>query len=348
MEVFMKAGCYTAIATPFKDGAVDYKNLEKLVDFQIQNGINGIIAVGTTGESPVLNWDEHNKVTEVIANKTKGKCICIAGTGSNNTAESLAGTKHAVEAGANGVLLVDPYYNGPSSLEIRREYVAPIAAAFPDLDIIPYVIPGRTGAQLLPEDLALLYKSHPNVSTVKEATADPDNMRRTRACCGPDYMILSGDDGMTYQMMTDPKILAGGVISVVSNVAPGALTEMVKLLKQGNQSEAKTLMLKLEPLFGLVTVKTTENTPYGEVECRARNPLGLKTLMSILGMPSGMCRPPLGKMTRNGLEKVLEAARSVHTTAPEILQPAADFFNVDMAERLENPAYREGLYYESY
>ena len=344
----MKAGCYTAIATPFKDGAVDYKNLEKLVDFQIQNGINGIIAVGTTGESPVLNWDEHNKVTEVIANKTKGKCICIAGTGSNNTAESLAGTKHAVEAGANGVLLVDPYYNGPSSLEIRREYVAPIAAAFPDLDIIPYVIPGRTGAQLLPEDLALLYKSHPNVSTVKEATADPDNMRRTRACCGPDYMILSGDDGMTYQMMTDPKILAGGVISVVSNVAPGALTEMVKLLKQGNQSEAKTLMLKLEPLFGLVTVKTTENTPYGEVECRARNPLGLKTLMSILGMPSGMCRPPLGKMTRNGLEKVLEAARSVHTTAPEILQPAADFFNVDMAERLENPAYREGLYYESY
>ena len=348
MGVFMNAGCYTAIATPFKDGAVDYKNLEKLVDFQIQNGISSIIAVGTTGESPVLNWDEHNKVTEVIANKTKGKCICIAGTGSNNTAESLAGTKHAAEAGANGVLLVDPYYNGPSSLEIRREYVAPIAAAFPDLDIIPYVIPGRTGAQLLPEDLALLYKSYPNVSTVKEATANPDNMRRTRACCGPDFMILSGDDGMTYQMMTDPQILAGGVISVVSNVAPGALTDMVKLLKQGNQSEAKTLMLKLEPLFGLVTVKTTENTPYGEVECRARNPLGLKTLMTILGMPSGMCRPPLGKMTRNGLEAVLEAARSVHTTAPEILQPAADFFNVDIGERLENPAYREGLYYESY
>ncbi|MBT8366070.1 MAG: 4-hydroxy-tetrahydrodipicolinate synthase [Deltaproteobacteria bacterium] len=344
----MNAGCYTAIATPFKDGAVDYKNLEKLVDFQIQNGISGIIAVGTTGESPVLNWDEHNKVTEAIAHKTKGKCICIAGTGSNNTAESMEASKHAAEAGANGVLLVDPYYNGPSSLEIRREYVAPIAAAFPDLDIIPYVIPGRTGAQLLPEDLALLYQSYPNVSTVKEATANPDNMRRTRACCGPDYMILSGDDGMTYQMMTDPQIQAAGVISVVSNVAPGALTEMVNLLNQKNQSQAKTLMLKLEPLFGLVTVKTTENTPYGEVECRARNPLGLKTLMSILGMPSGMCRPPLGKMTRNGLEAVLAAARQVHTTAPEILQPVADFFNVDIAERLENPVYREGLYYESY
>ena len=344
----MKSGCYTAITTPYQDGRVDYQNLEKLVDFQIQSGITGIVAVGTTGESPVLNWNEHNKVTEAIADKCKGKCICIAGTGSNNTKESMEGTRHAAEAGANAVLLVDPYYNGPSSLEIRREYVAPIAAAFPDLDIIPYVIPGRTGAQLLPEDLALLYQSFPNVGTVKEATADLNNMRRTRACCGPDYMILSGDDGMTYQMMTDPQIKAAGVISVISNVAPGALAEMVQLLGQGNQSEAESLMRKLEPLFGLVTVKTTEQTPYGEVQCRARNPLGLKTLMSLLGMPSGMCRQPLGKMTRNGLDAVLEAARSVYANTPEILQPVADFFNVDIAERLENPAYREGLCYGSY
>lgn len=348
MGVDMNSGCYTAIATPFIEGAVDYENLEKLVDFQIQNGIAGIIAVGTTGESPVLNWEEHNRVTEVVANKTKGKCLCIAGTGSNNTAESMAGTKHAAEAGVDGVLLVDPYYNGPSSLEIRREYVAPIAAAFPDLDIIPYVIPGRTGAQLLPEDLALLYQSHPNVNTVKEATANLDNMRRTRACCGPDYMIFSGDDGMTYAMMTDPQIKAAGVISVVSNVIPGALSEMVQLLNQGNASEAKSLMQKLEPLFGLVTVKTAEQTPYGHVECRARNPLGLKTLMSILGMPSGNCRRPLGKMTRNGIDSVIDAARKVYANAPEILQPIADFFNVDLADRLENPAYREGLFYESY
>ncbi len=344
----MKSGCYTAIATPFKDGAVDYENLEKLVDFQIQNGITGIIAVGTTGESPVLDWDEHNRVTEIITAKTKGKCPCIAGTGSNNTTETMAGTKHAADAGADGVLLVDPYYNGPSSLEIRREYVAPVAAAFPDLEIVPYVIPGRTGAQLLPEDLALLYQAHPNVATVKEATADPNNMRRTRECCGPDFTILSGDDGMTFEMMTDPQIKAAGVISVVSNVAPWALNEMVRLLAQGEDSQAKALKQKLEPLFGLVTIKTTEQTPFGQVECRARNPLGLKTLMAILGMPSGMCRPPLGKMTRNGIEVVLEAARNVYTNAPEILQPAADFFNLDIEERLENPKYREGLFYESY
>jgi 4-hydroxy-tetrahydrodipicolinate synthase len=344
----MKPGCYTAIATPFKNKAVDYEGLDRLVEFQIQNGITGIVAVGTTGESPVLNWDEHNQVIEAIARKSKGRCLCIAGTGSNNTAEALEGTRHAAGAGADGVLLVDPYYNGPSSLEIRREYVAPIAAAFPELDIIPYVIPGRTGAQLLPEDLGLLYRSHPNVNTVKEATANPENMRRTRKCCGPDYMILSGDDGMTFKMMTDPQIKAAGVISVLSNVVPAAVGEMVRHLGRERTSEAEILLQKLEPLFNLVTVKTIEQTPFGEVECRARNPLALKTLMSILGMPSGMCRPPLGKMTLKGLERVLEAARQVYAHAPELLAPAAEFFKVDILERLENPAYREGLCYESY
>jgi 4-hydroxy-tetrahydrodipicolinate synthase len=346
--VIMKAGCYTAITTPFKNNAVDYEGLEKLVNFQIQNGITGILAAGTTGESPVLSWDEHNRVIETIAQKTRDKCICIAGTGSNNTAESLAATKHAAEVSADAVLLVEPYYNGPSSLEIRKEYVAPIAAAFKDLDIIPYIIPGRTGTQLLPEDLALLCKAYPNVSTVKEATASIDNMKRTRECCGPDFMILSGDDAMTFEMMINPGIKAAGVISVASNVAPKATTEMVSLLNAGRQSEAKTLMQKLQPLFNLVTVKTTEQTPYGEVVCRARNPLAYKVLMSILGMPSGMCRQPLGKLTAKGLQTALDAARKVQSTAPEILQPVAEFFNVDVAERLENEKHWKGLAYDAY
>ena len=344
----MKAGCYTALATPFENEEVDYESLAKLADFQIKNGISGILAVGTTGESPVLTWDEHNKVIEVVAKKSKGKCICIAGTGSNNTKESLEATKHAAEVGAEAVLLVDPYYNGPSSIEIRREYVAPIAGAYPELDIIPYVIPGRTGAQLLPEDLALLFKEYPNVSTVKEATANLDNMKRTRECCGTDYMILSGDDGMTVDMMVDPQIKAGGVISVASNVAPKAVSEMVQLLNEGNEAAAKALAEKLNPLFDLVTVKTMEQTPYGEVVCRARNPLAYKALMSILGMPSGMCRQPLGKMTQNGINTVLEAARKVQSTAPEILQPVAEFFNVDIDARLENQENWEGLYYPEY
>lgn len=344
----MKAGCYTALITPFQGEDIDWTGLDRLTDFQIQSGVTGILAAGTTAESPVLNWQQHNEVTKKLALKARNKCACIAGTGSNNTRETLEGTRHALDYGVQGVLLVDPYYNGPSSLEIRREYIAPIAREFPTLDIISYVIPGRTGTQLLPEDLGLLFKHYPNVNSVKEATGDLANMRRTRVCCGSDFTILSGDDPLTVEMMTDPQIKAGGVISVASNVAPKATTEMVNLLLAGRTAEARTLAAKLEPLFNLVTVKTTEKTPYGDVICRARNPLAYKTLMAILGMPSGGCKPPLGKMTPNGLNKVLETARTMQRTAPEILKPIADFFGVNIEERLENPKYREGLCYAEY
>ena len=344
----MITGCFTALVTPFTGDEIDYTGLDRLIDFQIQMGITGILAVGTTGESPTLSWDEHNKVIEAVAKKTKGKCICIAGVGSNNTKESLAATEHAVEVGADAVLMVDPYYNGPSSLEIRKEYVGPVAAAFPSVQVIPYVIPGRTGCQLLPEDLALLNQEFGNVKTVKEATANIENMRRTRTCCGPDFTILSGDDGMTFEMMVDPGVKASGVISVASNIAPSVVTEMVRFLAQGNQEEAKNLVAALEPLFGLVTVKTTEKTPYGEVVCRARNPLAVKVLMSILGMPSGGCRKPLGKMTKNGLEKVLEAGRTIQSRNPEIFKPISEFFDVDIDKRLNDPSTYEGLFYKEY
>ena len=344
----MKSGCYTALATPFEGDGVDYQGLEQLVDFQISNGITGIMAVGTTGESPTLSWEEHNRVVETVVGKCKGKCICIAGTGSNNTREALEAAGHAKEAGADAVLLVDPYYNGPSSLEIRREYVAPVAQAMAGTEVIPYIIPGRTGAQLLPEDLALLNQAFDNISTVKEATGDLDNMRRTRACCGPDFTILSGDDGLTFDMMSSADIAAAGVISVASNVAPAAVSKMAAALNAGDTDTARTLNTALAPLFSLVTVTTEEDSPYGKVKCRARNPLALKALMTILGMPSGGCRRPLGKMSARGLEVVLAAARKIQADNPEILQPVADFFKVDISRRLEDPANREGLAYDSY
>ncbi len=346
----MRPGCYTALVTPFsQDGKqIDQQGLEKLATFQIANGITGIVAVGTTGESPTLAWNEHNTVIDTIARLSRNKCVCIAGTGSNNTQEALQATEHAAQQQVDAVLLMDPYYNGPSSLEIRREYVAPIADRFRNLEIIPYVIPGRTGTQLLPEDLALLNKSHPNMTTVKEATADLNNMRRTRACCGPDFMILSGDDSMTFDMMTDPAIAAGGVISVVSNLAPRATTQMVQMLAAGDRKGAEKMLTALEPLFELVTVKTREVTPYGEVVCRARNPLAVKTLMRLLGMPSGPCRPPMGRMTRKGLDVVLSVARRVWTEHPELLQPIQPFFNVDIAERLDDPKFQQELYYKEY
>jgi 4-hydroxy-tetrahydrodipicolinate synthase len=304
--------------------------------------------VGTTGESPTLSWEEHNKVIKAVTEMCKGTCISIAGTGSNNTRETLESTQHAVQVGADAALLTDPYYNGPSSLEIRREYVAPVAERFPQIQVIPYVIPGRTGTQLLPEDLGILHKQYDNMSTVKEATGNLENMRRTRECCGDDFAILSGDDDKTFGMMTDPLIKATGVISVASNIAPQAVQEMTKLLNEGNRREAEALMKGLTPLFGIVTVKTQEDTPYGSVVCRARNPLATKTLMAILGMPVGPCRQPLGKMTKKGLDVVLDVGRTVWKNNPEILQPVADFFDVDIAARLYEDRAGKGLTYDEY
>lgn len=341
-------GCYTALVTPLRDHEVDWEGLEQLVAFQISGGVSGIVAVGTTGESPTLTWEEHNKVIEFVAEKCKGKCQSIAGTGSNSTRETMEGTEHAVHAGADGALLVDPYYNGPSSLEIRREYVAPVASKFPQIQIIPYVVPGRTGTQLLPEDLAILHKQFANVSTVKEATGSIENMRRTRELCGEAFTILSGDDDVTFTMMTDALVTASGVISVSSNVAPKGVQDMTTLLNEGKGVEAEKLMVDLKPLFEIVTVKTQEETPYGTVSCRARNPLGTKTLMAILGMPVGSCRQPLGKVTRKGIEVVLNAGRAVWKNNPEILKPVGDFFDVDIEARLYDESFLAGLAYDEY
>jgi 4-hydroxy-tetrahydrodipicolinate synthase len=340
------SGCYTALVTPMaQNHEVDYEGLRRLVEFQIKEGISGILAVGTTGESPTLDWNEHNKVIEKVFEHSGSKGLTIAGTGSNSTQETIDGTIHAAHIGIKCVLLVDPYYNGPSSLEIRREYVEPIASRFPEIQVIPYVIPGRTGTQLLPPDLAMLHQQHKNVNAVKEATGNLDNMRLTRKLCGKDFTILSGDDDKTFEMMTTPEIAASGIISVISNIAPRAVQDMTQYILNGKMEEARNLCAVLQPLFNIVTVKTQEQTPFGPVTCKARNPLACKTLMNILGMPSGPCRQPLGKMTRNGLETVVANARKVYEKDPEILAPIGDFFDISIQERLYNERLWQGLTY---
>jgi 4-hydroxy-tetrahydrodipicolinate synthase len=340
------SGCYTALITPMsRNRQVDYEGLQQLVDFQIKNGAKGILAVGTTGESPTLDWNEHTKTIEKVHEYSSSKCLTIAGTGSNSTQEAIDGTQHAHDFGVDCVLLVDPYYNGPSSIEIRKEYIEPIARQFPEVQVIPYIIPGRTGTQLYPQDLAVLHQQYPNVRCVKEATGDLKNMELTRQLCGENFDILSGDDDKTYTMMISPDIGASGVISVVSNIAPSAIVDMVHYVADGNEEAASVIAQALQPLFSIVTVKTTEQTPYGPVACKARNPLAFKTLMNILGMPSGPCRQPLGKMTRAGLEVVLMNAIKVYEANPQIFKPIADHFDVDLKERLYNEKYLEGLYY---
>jgi len=215
----MKTGCYTALITPFKQNfEIDTQGLEQLVAFQIENNITGILVAGTTGESPTFRWEEHNKLISDVASLSKDKCLFIAGAGSNNTQESIEAVEHAVNSNADAVLLVDSYYNGPSSLEIRKEYVEPIAQKFPEISIIPYIIPGRTGTQLLPEDLAIASQKYKNIESVKEATGSIDNMKLTRKYCGDDFKIFSGDDGILFDIMADPEIKACGGFSVMSNI----------------------------------------------------------------------------------------------------------------------------------
>ena len=332
-------GVWTAIATPFnRKGEVDFEGLEKNIQFQIENGAN-LIPTGTTGESPTLDWREHDRVITKAARLAKGKAFVMAGTGSNSTKEALRGTKHAMEVGAQGALLMDCYYNGPSSLELRTQYYEVIAKAFRKAFIMPYVIPGRTGTKLEVEDLAILHRNFKKVRSVKEATGDLERMAKTRTLCGEDFDILSGDDDKTFEMMVRKDIRATGVVSVMSNIVPGPIGEMVKAILKGDMERANYLKEVLDSLFKVVTVNTIESYEGFEVPCKFRNPVAIKTMMKGLGMPSGPCRQPLGKMTPKGVAIVRSALKTVYEKDKGILMDIQDFYKVNIEERIYNDKY---------
>jgi len=332
-------GCWTAMVTPFdRKREVDYEGLEKNVQFQIESGAH-LVPTGTTGESPTLDWREHDRVITKTVKLSKGKAFVIAGTGSNSTREAMRGSKHAVEVGAQGVLLVDCYYNGPSSLEMRTQYYELIAKAFRRAFVVPYVIPGRTGTKLEVEDLAILHRKFRNLRSVKEATGDLERMAKTRTLCGEDFDILSGDDDKTFDMMVRNDIRASGVISVMSNIVPGPVGEMVKAIRNGNIERANRLKDILDPLFKVVTVNTVESYEGFEVPCKFRNPLAIKTMMKGLGLPSGPTRPPLGKMTPKGVEVIRNALKEVYEKDKEVFRPLQEFYRINIEERLSNDRY---------
>lgn len=342
-------GVWTALVSPVTpEFALDVRGLEKNVEFQISEGIAGVVPTGTTGESPTLSWAEHNEIINRVLKQCKDKCGVLAGTGSNSTAESIENTRLAISSGAEAVLMVDCYYNGPSSQELRDEYYSVVAAEFTDVTVVPYIIPGRSGTALAVEDLAVLHARHPNVSVVKEATGDLQRMAKTRSLLGDQFSIMSGDDDLTFTMLTDPAIRANGAISVMSNIVPGALVNMAKAATSGDIDTATKLRNGLNPLFGAVTVKVDNprTLPNGEtvmVNDRYRNPLAVKTLMAGLGMPSGLCRRPLGKMTMAGVDVVRNAVKQVWDQCPEALQPIEEFFKVDVAKRIADDAVWSAL-----
>jgi 4-hydroxy-tetrahydrodipicolinate synthase len=336
---------WTALTTPFStDRQVDYESLRRLIEFQVQEGVDGVLPCGTTGESPTLSWQEHDAVIDASVRAVEGRAGVLAGAGSNNTEEAIRATIQAKEAGATAVLLVDCYYNGPSSLELRTEYYERILENVPDIPLVPYVIPGRSGCALSAADLAILHlNDSKRVPAVKQATGDLERMRLDRQLAGPALAILSGDDDLTLAMMRDDEIRSSGVVSVVSNIVPGAIGSMVRAQGAGDTEETERLTGALAPLLRMVTcsvtaVRTLPNGQSAEVTDKFRNPVPVKTMMAGLGMLSSTRRPPLGRMSPAAVAQCRDALREVHTADPGILGPIEEAFDVRIDQRLGDDA----------
>lgn len=350
MSILSAGGAWTALVTPFtKTGAFDAHAYARLLEFQRDQGISGVVPCGTTGESPTLSWEEHGAAVAAAVRMMEGHAGVLAGAGSNSTAEAINGTRDAWSRGATGVLLVDCYYNGPSSLELRAEYYERVLEAVPDVQIVPYVIPGRTGCALGSADLAILHQQAPErVPAVKSATGNLEVMRRDRELAGPTLTILSGDDELTLGMMQDPTILAAGGISVMSNLAPAALTQMCTAQKSGDLALAQALNQALAPLGELVGCKVaaTRVLPNGgqvQVEDRFRNPSAVKTMMAGLGMVAPVLRAPLGLMSAPAVALCRAALQKVHHDSPFVLKPIEAAFGVSVSQRLADDAIWSAL-----
>ena len=228
------SGVYTAIITPFKeDGSLDEETLKKLIDFNIEKGISGIVPCGTTGESPTLSHEEHDKVIELTVQHVNKRVPVIAGTGSNCTAEAIRLTKHAEEVGVDAALVVNPYYNKPTQEGLYRHFKA--VADSVKIPIVVYNIQGRTGVNVETPTLIRLAKDCSNIVAVKEASGNMEQMKDVIAQKPEGFSVLSGDDGIALELIKNG---GNGVISVASNLVPDKMSEMVKLALDGNFEEA--------------------------------------------------------------------------------------------------------------
>ena len=283
-------GSIVAMVTPFRDGKVDEVKIRELVQFHVKNGTDAIVPCGTTGESPTLSHAEHKRVVEVTIAAAAGRVPVIAGTGSNSTAEAIELTQHAKKAGADGVLMVCPYYNKPTQAGLVAHYKAVAAAV--DIPIIMYNIPGRTGVNMLTETVAAL-AGLPNIVGMKEASGSLEQMTEVISLCGDRLTVVSGDDTLTLPLMA---VGGKGVISVVANIVPKETAEMTRAALNGDWKRAKELHLRLFPLCKAMFYET--------------NPIPVKTAMQLLGRLNGELRLPLCPMSqanRDKLQKALQA-----------------------------------------
>ena len=286
----MFRGTFTALVTPFRNGGIDVSAYEKLIERQIAAGITGIVAVGTTGESPTLSSEEREQVIRLAVTSAKKRCIVLAGTGSNSTHHAVADSKTAEKLGADGALLVAPYYNKPSQEGLFRHFKT-IANAT-SLPIMLYNIPGRCGVDIGPDTVVRLATECGNIVSIKEASGSVERVSELRARLPEAFTILSGDDSLTLPFMS---VGAVGVVSVASNLFPAEICALVRAFESGDVTQGEKLHCKLFPLFKALFIEP--------------NPVPIKTALNWRGAISGECRLPLCEMTEANqarLRKTLE------------------------------------------
>ena len=294
----MFKGSNVALITPFKDNSLDEESYVKLINFHIQNGTNGLVPAGTTGESPTLNHDEHQKVIEICIKESGGKIPVIAGTGSNSTEEAVSLTKHAENAGANGALVVTPYYNKPTQEGLYQHYKK--INDNTSLPIIIYNIPGRCVIDMSVDTMAKLFELK-NIVGVKDATGDLNRLDQTIKKLGPEFIQLTGEDGLALEFNKKGGV---GIISVTANIAPKQCADMQKFSKSTNNDDIKKAALidkTLQPLHKALFIES--------------NPAPVKYAAKILGLCSDEIRLPLvniQKKTEEEVNKALSIAKLVN------------------------------------
>jgi 4-hydroxy-tetrahydrodipicolinate synthase len=290
----MFQGSFVAIVTPFRNGRVDRGALRKLVEFQIRNGTDGIVPCGTTGESATLSFEEHERVIDIVVEAARRRVPVIAGTGSNNTKEAVALTRYAKKAGADGALVITPYYNKPTQEGLYRHFRAVAESA--DIPVVLYNVPGRTGVNMAAETVARLAGIR-TVVGVKEASGNLSQVCDIIERTPRDFRVLSGDDGLLFPMMA---LGAHGVISVTANVAPGLMAEMVDTFATGDTARAREIHYRLWELFKVLFIET--------------NPIPVKTALAMMGKIEEEFRLPLCGMSDPGkkaLSRVLSGLKLV-------------------------------------
>jgi 4-hydroxy-tetrahydrodipicolinate synthase len=291
----MFRGTYTAIVTPFKNGQIDEDAFRKLIDFQIDNGVDGIVPVGTTGEAATLDYDEHLRVIEITVQQAKGRCKIIAGTGSNSTREAIELTQKAEKLGIDCALLASPYYNKPTQEGVYRHYRA--IGESSSLSLMLYNVPGRTAGEIGIETCARLARDCATIVAIKEAGGSTDRVSALRNVLPPGFAILSGDDSMTLPFMA---VGAVGVVSVASNIIPKPMTELVNNFLGERPTDSMRVHLRYFQLFKDLFLES--------------NPIPVKTALNLMGMIDAEFRLPLcemGTANREQLSRTLRALKLI-------------------------------------